>query len=106
MLTVLTEEKQKIATQLWASGDISVMQIAKTIGVSQPTLSNWFNRQPWYVPRKQPAGAAARIPTKKEERPDPVAANKDGRKNFFVIPDTLPGMNEYISALDRSKYIG
>jgi Holliday junction resolvase RusA-like endonuclease len=106
MLTVLTEEKQKIATQLWASGDISVTEIAKTIGVSQPTMSNWFNKQPWYVPKKQMAGAAARIPKKKEQRPDPVAANKDGRKNFFVIPDTLPGMNDYISALDHSKYIG
>lgn len=107
--TALTDAKKRIATQLYASGGVSVTDIAKEIGVHQATLSHWINKQPWYV---KPIGKGKRIKTVKrltildERAGNPIKANKDVAENVFVIPDVIPGMNEYIKALDKSRYEG
>ena len=103
---VLTDQKKKMATQLYASGGVSVSDIARQIGVSQGVLSAWLNKQPWYVVRRNVRGR--KPPAKKHEvqASDIVSANKDTAENVFVIPDIVPGMNEYIKALNNSRYEG
>lgn len=100
----LTDAKKRLATQLYASGGMTVTAIAKTIGVGQATLSNWFNKQPWYKTRYTDPRS---IPNSRDERwGDPVKANRGLSENTFVIPEPLPGMNEYIKALNGSRYEG
>ena len=104
----LTDAKKQIATQLYASGSLTVSDIAKNIGVGQVTLSNWFNKQAWYVPRYHLR--SQRIAEKKKAEIahvlNPVEANINAGENSFIIPGALPGMNEYIKALDKNRYEG
>lgn len=103
----LTDAKKQIATQLYASGGLTVSDIARQIGVSQATLSHWLNKQPWYVVKYNVRSKSQKSPTKRDVRTfDPVRANKDTADNVFVIPGIVPGMNEYIKALDTSRYEG
>ena len=104
---VMTDEKVRLATQLYASGGMSVTAIAKQIGVSQSVLSNWINKQPWYEPKVFSDKTQSWV-LKKSKRytESPFDHNKDVPENTFVIPGNLPSLNEYISALNHSKYLG
>lgn len=105
----LTEAKKQIATQLYASGGVTVSEISRQIGVSQATLSHWINKQPWYVVKyTTPNSSKLKQKTSKTHTfdGDPVKANENVRENTFVIPGVLPGLNEYIKAIDNSRYEG
>ena len=103
---VLTDQKKKMATQLYASGGVTVSDISRMIGVSHSLLSHWLNQQPQYVEMRKARGI--KTPTKRKEInvADIESANKDSDENVFVIPDIIPGMNEYISAINKSRYEG
>lgn len=103
---VLTEQKKKMAMQLYASGEMTLSDIGRTIGVSHSVLSRWLNQQPWYVEMRKARGI--KTPKKKQEiNPEDIAsANKNTDDNVFVIPDVIPGLNEYIKALNNSRYEG
>jgi Holliday junction resolvase RusA-like endonuclease len=103
---VLTDQKKKMATTLYASGGVSVSDIARMIGVSQSALSAWLNNQPWYVVRRNVRGKKAPVKKHELQASDIVSANKDTDENVFVIPDVIPGLNEYIKALNNSRYEG
>ncbi len=103
---ILTDQKKQIATQLYASGGLTISDIARQIGISRVTLSHWLNKQPWYVVRKG-VKSKAKTAKKHDKRVlDPVEANKNVAENSFVISDIVPGMNEYIKALNKSRYDG
>lgn len=103
----LTDAKKQIATQLYASGNLTVSDIARQIGVSQGTLSIWINKQSWYVPRYDLRSSRVRAAMAQQRgNLDPIAANKDIPENSFIIPGILPGMNEYIAALNSSRFRG
>lgn len=103
---ILTDQKKQIATQLYASGGLTVSDIARQIGVSQSLLSSWINKQTWYVVRRNVGGKKKQIKKRERQVPDIASANKDTEDNVFVIPGVIPGMNEYIKALDNSRYEG
>jgi Holliday junction resolvase RusA-like endonuclease len=103
----LTDAKKQIATQLYASGNLTVSDIARQIGVSQGTLSVWINKQPWYVPRYDLRSAKVREARAKAiNRADPILANKGVPEGSFIIPGVLPGLNEYITAINSSRHQG
>lgn len=97
----LTDQKKQIAMQLYGSGGMSVTETANHIGVSKSVLSAWMTKQPWYVKRY--------VRTKKAEdtvQITPREANANVGKGEFVIPNTLPGLNELIAATNHNKYEG
>ncbi len=104
---ILTDQKKKIATQLYASGGVTVSDIARQIAISQATLSHWLNQQPWYTPRRSlRSGERKNAKRRVKSTISPEEANRDTAENVFVIPGVIPGMNEYIKALDVSRYEG
>lgn len=89
----LTDAKKQIATQLYASGGMTVSDIARQIGVSRDTLSYWLNKQPWYrvkhdVKRKDPKPREIKIG-------DPIKANKDVPENPYLPANTIKGGTGY-----------
>ena len=104
--TVLTEQKKKAATQLYASGGMTISDIARQVGVSQSALSHWFNQQGWYTPRSRLRTARRKNSSAPEMAVTPREANKGVEENEFIIPCVLPGLNEFISAMNKSRYDG
>lgn len=103
---VLTEQKKKMAMQLYASGEMTLSDIGRTIGVSHSVLSRWLNQQHWYVEMRKARGI--KTPKKRQEinLEDIASANKNTDDNVFVIPNTLPGLNEIIAATNKTRYEG
>ena len=99
--TKFTEQKKQVAMQLYASGSISVSDIAKQIGISSATLSAWLNKQPWY--EKRYIWSKDQTATKMLT---PSEANANVGVGEFVIPNTLPGLNEIIAATNKTRYEG
>ena len=106
-MAVMTDEKKSAATQLYAAGGMSVSDIARKIGVSQATLSSWFNHQTWYVPKHRCVSRGKKIEAKLKMGQGNIAeANRNNEPNTFVIPWLLPGMNEYIAAINANRQRG
>lgn len=109
MQTVMTEARQRMAEQLYKKGNASVTEIARALGINVATLSYWINRQPWY--RKLSRGADRAMPraARPKQLPAPTlmtAVRPTDQPLSFVIPWTLPGMNEYTAAKNYSRYCG
>lgn len=102
---VMTEARKRMAEQLYKKGNASVSEIARALGVNVATVSYWLNRQAWY---QKPQRSIPRV-AKPKDLPKPTlftAALPTDQPLSFVIPWTLPGMNEYTAAKNYSRYCG
>ena len=101
----MTEGRQRMAKQLYDAGGLTVSDIAKTIGVSQGTLSAWINKQEWYVKKHKPRSLKI-IEELGIGKGNVAEANRRNEPNSFVIPWRLPGMNEYVAAINANRQRG
>lgn len=102
---VMTEARKRMAEQLYKKGNASVSEIARALGVNVATVSYYLNRQAWY---QKPQRSIPRV-EKPKDLPKPTlltACLPTDQPLSFVIPWTLPGMNEYTAAKNYSRYCG
>lgn len=101
---VMTDEKQEKARSLYEGG-MRPSEIAREIGVNDKSFRTWINNQEWY--ERIYRSKAQRVMTElKTGTMDPAKANPVKQIGRFVIPWRLPGLNEYIACMNKSRFRG
>lgn len=102
---VMTEERQERAKELYESSGLSLNAIAEEIEVNPKSFGTWIRNQEWYV--KGYRNKAEKIQEEfKRGTMDPQKANPAKQIGKFVIPWRLPGLNEFIASMNRTRYQG